>query len=174
MKRALAIALLGLAYFVISVMFFIPLRMKPIPNYNLFFFSLLTIIFLFLFYRACTLSQEGKAFIYAFFAGIVMWQVVGEMASLRVNEGVIKQFSDVNIKSTGGYLYTLVGWILLSIVWKTKVLKNRICFCVMIFLGIWTIELYLDNYSTLVPVTQMPTIANLLAMICALLSVAVL
>jgi hypothetical protein len=58
MKRALAIALLGLAYFVISVMFFIPLRMKPIPNYNLFFFSLLTIIFLFLFYRACTHSQQ--------------------------------------------------------------------------------------------------------------------
>jgi hypothetical protein len=44
----------------------------------------------------------------------------------------------------------------------------------MIFLGIWTIELYLDNYSTLVPVTQMSTIANLLAMICALLSVVVL
>jgi len=44
----------------------------------------------------------------------------------------------------------------------------------MIFLGIWTIELYLDNYSSTVPVEFMSTIANLLAMICALLSVAVL
>jgi hypothetical protein len=167
MKRAFIIALFGFTYFIISVILFIPLRMKPIPNYNLFFFSLLTIIFFWLFYKACTVTKESNAYVYAMFAGNVLWQVIGELASVRVTEGFIQQFSDVNIKLTGGYIYVLVGWILLFMMWKTQVLKKRICFCFLVFLGIWLMELYLDNYSSLVSIELMPTIANTIAVIFA-------
>jgi hypothetical protein len=162
MKRALLIVLAGFCYFFVSVMLFIPLRMKPIPNYNLFFFSFMSIVFLVLFYKACTVSKESTGYLYALFAGNALWQVIGELASLRVTEGLILQFSDVNIKLVGGYLYVLAGWILLFIMWKTQVLRNRICFCFMIFLGIWSLELYLDNYSSSVPIELMPRVANVI------------
>jgi len=174
MKRALLIVLAGFGYFFVSVMLFIPLRMKPIPNYNLFFFSLMCAVFLFLFYKACTVQKESTGYLYALFAGNALWQVIGELASLRVTEGLILQFSDVNIKLVGGYLYVLAGWILLFIMWKTQVLRKRICFCFMIFLGIWSLELYLDNYSSSVPIELMPRVANIIGAVFIVATVAVL
>jgi hypothetical protein len=173
-KRALLIVLAGFGYFFVSVMFFIPLRMKPIPNYNLFFFSLMCAVFLFLFYKACTVESDSSGYLYALFAGNALWQVIGELASLRVTEGLIVQFSDVNIKLVGGYLYVLAGWILLFIMWKTQVLRKRICFCFMIFLGIWSLELYLDNYSSSVPVELMPRIANIIGAVFIIASMVIL
>ena len=174
MKRALLIVLAGFAYFFVSVTLFIPLRMKPIPNYNLFFFSLMSAVFLFLFYKACTVSRESTGYLYALFAGNALWQVIGELASLRVTEGMILQFSDVNIKLVGGYLYVLAGWILLCIMWKTNVLRKRICFCFVIFLGIWSLELYLDNYSSSVPVELMPRIASSIGAVFIIASMVIL
>ena len=165
MKRALLIVLAGFAYFFVSVMLFIPLRMKPIPNYNLFFFSLMSAVFLFLFYKACTVKSDSTGYVYALFAGNALWQVIGELASLRVTEGLVLQLSDVNIKLVGGYLYVMAGWILLFIMWKTQVLRKRICFCFVIFLGIWSLELYLDNYSSSVSVELMPRVANIIGIV---------
>ncbi len=174
MKRAIIIALSGLLYFTVSVMLFIPFRMKPIVNYNLFIFPLFVAVFLFLFYKTCTVQEEKRAYIYAFFTGNIMWQVIGEMSSLRVTEGLVLQFSDVNIKTTGGYLYVLAGWILLCIMWKTQTVKKQVLFCFMIFIGIWTIELYLDNYSSSIPVARMPKVANTIAAVFVVLGAIVL
>jgi hypothetical protein len=171
MKRAIILALSGFGYLFFAIMLFIPLRMKPVPNYNLFIFPLFTAGFLFLFYKTCSATVESRAYTYAYFAGMLLWQVIGEMASLRVNDGLILQFSDVNIKTVGGYLYVLLGWIVLFMLWKLKALKNPICFCFMIFLGIWSAELYLDNFTANVPLKLMPTVANVLGVIGAALSV---
>jgi len=171
MKRTIILAVLGFVYLFFSIMLFVPLRMKPVPNFNLFIFPLFIAGFLYLFYKACSTAMETKAYLYAYFAGMLLWQVLGEMSSLRVNEGLILQFSDVNIKTAGGYLYVLLGWIVLYMVWKLKVLKNPICFCSLIFLGIWTEELYLDNFTAAVPLNLMPTIANVLGIIGAALCV---
>ena len=70
----------------------------------------------------------------------------------------------------GGYLYVLAGWILLFIMWKTQVLRKRICFCFVIFLGIWSLELYLDNYSSSVPVELMPRVANIIGTVFIIVS----
>lgn len=174
MKRAFLIVLAGFAYFFVSVMLFIPLRMKPIPNYNLFFFSFMSIVFLWLFYKACTVGKDSTGYLYALFAGNALWQVIGELASLRVSQGLIQQFSDVNIKLMGGYLYVLAGWILLCIMWKTNVLQKRICFCFVIFLGIWSLELYLDNYSSSVPIELMPRVANIIGVVFIIASMVIL
>ncbi len=111
---------------------------------------------------------------FALFAGNALWQVIGELASLRVTQGMILQFSDVNIKLVGGYLYVLAGWILLFIMWKTQVLRKRICFCFVIFLGIWSLELYLDNYSSSVPVELMPRVANIIGTVFIIVSMVLL
>lgn len=174
MKRAIIIALSGLLYFIVSVVLFVPFRMKPIVNYNLFIFPVFVTVFLFLFYKTCTVQNEIRAYLYGFFAGTLMWQVIGEMSSLQVTDGLVKQFSDVNIKTIGGYLYVLSCWVLLYTVWKTKVVKNQVAFCFMIFFGIWTIELYLDNYTSSVPLALMPKIANAIAAVFIVLSILVL
>jgi len=169
MKRSIILAVSGFVYLFISIMLFVPLRMKPVPNYNLFIFPLFVAGFMFLFYKACTAAAGAKAYLYAYFAGMLLWQTLGELSSLRVNEGLILQFSDVNIKTVGGYLFVLLGWIMLYLLWKCKALKNPICFCFLIFLGIWTEELYLDNFTANVPLTLMPMIANMLGVIGAFL-----
>jgi hypothetical protein len=174
MKRTIIVAVSGFGYLFFSIMLFIPLRMKPVPNFNLFIFPLFAAGFLFLFYKTCSAAVESKAYIYAYFAGMLLWQVIGELASLRVADGLILQFSDVNIKTVGGYLYILLGWIVLFILWKSKTLKSPACFCFMIFLGIWSIELYLDNYTANVPLELMPKVANILGAIGAALSVWIL
>ena len=74
----------------------------------------------------------------------------------------------------GGYLYVLAGWILLFIMWKTQVLRKRICFCFVIFLGIWSLELYLDNYSSSVPVELMPRVANIIGTVFIIVSMVLL
>ena len=76
MIRALLIAFSGIAYFIVSLFIFIPFRMKPVKNYNLFVFPLLTTLFLYLFYHACTMENAGTAYLYAYFAGMLMWQVI--------------------------------------------------------------------------------------------------
>ena len=174
MKRAVLFALAGFGYLFFALMLFVPLRMVPIANFNLFLVPLFTAGFLILFYKASTVPVETKAYTYAYFAGMMLWQVVGELASLRVNQGLVLQFSDVNIKTVGGYFYVLMGWTILFILWKSKALKNAVCFCFMIFLGIWTAELYLDNFTANVPLKLMPAIANILGIIGAALSVWVL
>jgi hypothetical protein len=171
MKRTILFALAGFGYLFVALMLFVPLRMVPVANFNLFIFPLFTSAFLFLFYKASTVQVEGRAYTCAYFAGMLLWQVLGEMASLRVNQGLILQFSDVNIKTVGGYFYVLMGWVVLYILWKSKALKNAVCFCFLIFLGIWTAELYLDNFTANVPLKLMPAIANILGIIGAALSV---
>lgn len=174
MKRTILIALAGLLYFVLSLPLMMPLRMKPIENYNLFFTSVLAIILTFLLYRMCTEEKESKAYIYGFFGAIFLWQLVGELASLPVPSGIITQFSDVNIKLLGGYFYVVTSWLMLLLFWKTGSLKNAVAVCFMTFLGIWTFELYMDNYSIRVPVEMMPKIANMISICAVILSVVIL
>jgi hypothetical protein len=168
MLRALTIALSGIVYFILSLLIFLPFRMKPIENYNLFALPFLAVVFIVLLYKACTEEKDSKSYLFAYFAGILMWQVVGEIPSIRVPSGVILQFSDLNIKVLGGYFYVLASWVLLYILWATKSIKEQAAFAFMIFLGIWTFELYMDNYSSKVPLNMMPSIANII-MIAALI-----
>jgi hypothetical protein len=168
MLRALTIALSGIVYFILSLLIFLPFRMKPIENYNLFALPLLAAVFIVLLYKACTEVKENKSYLFAYFAGILMWQVVGEIPSLRVPSGVILQFSDINIKLLGGYFYVLASWVLLYLLWVTKSIKEQAAFAFMIFLGIWTFEIYMDNYSSKVPLDMMPAIANII-MVAALI-----
>jgi hypothetical protein len=94
------------------------------------------------------------------FAAIFTWQLFGEVASLPVPKGYITQFSALNIKILGGYFYVVGGWIFLLLLWRTKALKNSICVYLMTFLGLWTYELYMDNYSSNVSIDMMPVVAN--------------
>lgn len=162
MLRAITIAILGNLYFVLSLAIFLPFRMKPVENYNLFAFPVLAAVFLGLLYKACTVEKESKGYLYAFFAGIVMWQVVGEIPYIKVPAGKILQFSDMNIKMLGGYFYMLAGWVLLHILVRSGALKRQVSFCFAIFLGIWTFELYMDNYSFRVPLEIMPVVATII------------
>ncbi len=110
MKRTFLIGLSGLGYFIVSLFLFMPFRMKPIENYNLFALPFFAAVFLFLLYKACTVEKDSRGYLFGYFAGIVMWQLFGETASLTVPSGLILQFSDMNIKVLGGYFYVLAGW----------------------------------------------------------------
>lgn len=160
MLRAILVALAGIGYFVISLLLFMPLRMRPLVNYNLVIFPLLAAIALALFYKICTVTDENKAYLYAYACAIVLWQVLGELASIRVSEGVILQFSGVNIKLLGGYMYCVAFWVFLHILWRTHAIPNRFLFLMLIFLGIWTFELYMENYSMKLSLDMMPKVAN--------------
>lgn len=172
MVRALLIAFSGIIYFILALLIFLPFRMKPIKNYNLVALPLLAAVFLYLFYAACTMEKVSTGYLLAYFAGILMWQVVGEIPSIRVPSGAILQFSDLNIKLLGGYFYVLAGWVLLYILWTTGSIKNQAAFTFMIFFGIWTFEVYMDNYTARVPMSMMPRIANVI-MAAALIASAV-
>ncbi len=171
MLRAITIAILGNLYFVLSLAIFLPFRMKPVENYNLFAFPVLAAVFLGLLYKACTVEKESKGYLYAYFAGIVMWQVVGEIPYIKVPAGKILQFSDLNIKMLGGYFYMLAGWVLLHILVRSGALKRQVAFCFAIFLGIWTFELYMDNYSFRVPLEIMPMVASIIMGVALIVSI---
>ena len=174
MIRALLIAFAGLGYFVISLPMMMPLRMRPKANYNLFYMPFLAIIFTFLFYSLCTVAEESNAYIYAFFAAIFAWQILGEVASKRVPAGYIKQFSSFNLSVPGAYFPVVTGLILLMILWQTQAVKNPVAVFFMVFLGIWMFELYMENYSLKVPLRVMPTVANIILTLFAILTLLLL
>ena len=174
MLRAIATGVAGILYFVVSLLLFLPFRMRPIANYNLVMFPLLSAVVLALFYKVCTVTEENKAYQYAYACAIMMWQVLGEIASIRVPEGIILQFSGVNIKLLGSYIYVAAFWILLHILWRTKAVANRFLFLMLIFLGIWSFELYMENYSLRVPVDMMPKIANAILVVFLVLTIVIL
>lgn len=161
MKRTILIACGGLSYFVISVILMIPLRTKPVANYLMILFPILLGIFIWLFYRSIRVQDEAKAYVYGFFAGIVLWQVAGELASIRVPIGLIRQWSAMNLKDPGSYIYLILAWVILALVWRRKAVSERFCFIGLTFLGIWTFELYMENYSAYLPLKLMPVMANL-------------
>ena len=169
--RTLLIALAGQLFFIVSVITMIPLRMakNPVENYNLFYMPLLAILFLVLFYRTCVEKKESRGYIYGYFAALVSWPLIGEVASMPVDKGVVTQFTSMNIKILGGYFYVLTGWALLKILWRTKALKNSVCVFMMTFLSIWSFELYMDNYSSRVPLEMMPVIASWVSIISAII-----
>jgi hypothetical protein len=151
MWRTIWIMLAGQGMFLISVFTMSPLRMweNPVVNYNLYYVSILAGILGWLFYRCCIEQQEAKGYLYGFFAAIFAWPLIGEVAAIPVDKGVITQFSDFNIKCLGGYFYVLAGWALLHIMWRTGALKKSVCVFFMTFLSIWSFELYMDNYSSM-------------------------
>jgi len=151
MWRTIWIALAGQGLFIVSAITMSPLRMweNPVVNYNLFYVPVLSVLLAYLFYRCCTEAQEARACLFAFFAALFAWPLIGEVASIPVDKGVITQFSDFNIKTLGGYFYVLAGWALLHIMWRTGALKKSVCVFFMTFLAIWSFELYMDNYSSM-------------------------
>jgi hypothetical protein len=148
--------------------------MKPIENYNLIALPIFAGAFFYLFYKACTVAQDTRGYLFGYFAGILMWQVVGEIPSIRVPSGAVLLFSDMNIKVLGGYFYVLTGWILLYMLWKLKMLNSRAAYVFVIFLGIWTFELYMDNYSSRVPLSMMGLIANIITVVFLIISIVIL
>ncbi len=174
MKRTIFIGLSGILYFAVSLALFMPFRMKPIENYNLFALPLFAAAFLFLLYKACTVKKDTRGYLYGYFAGILMWQLLGETASLKVPAGAILQFSDMNIKLLGGYFYALAGWTLLYMLWKLKMLNSRAAYAFVIFLGIWSFELYMDNYSSRLPLYMMGMVANAIMVVSLVATIVVL
>lgn len=174
MKRTLWIGLAGLGYFIVSLFLFMPLRMKPVENYNLVALPLFALAFLYLLYKACTAEKDSRGYLFGYFAGIVMWQLLGETASITVPAGLIVQFSDMNIKVVGGYFYVLAGWALLYLLWKLRMLHSRAAYVFVIFLGIWSFEVYMDNYSSRLPLFMMGIVANIIMVVFLLASIAVL
>lgn len=176
MKRTIWIALAGQGFFIFSVLTMSPLRIwkNPVENYNLFYLPILLVLFGFLFYRCCVEEDEPRAYLYGFFAALFAWPIVGEVANIPVEKGVITQFSDMNIKLLGGYYHLLFCWVLLKILWLTGALKRSVCVFLLVFLCIWSFELYMDNYSSRVPVALMPMIGNAVAGVAGLLSLFIL
>lgn len=174
MKKTVILALSGLGYFVLSLLLMLPVRTIPVSNYLLVLFIVLSVLLAFLFFRLCSEQNEKKAFVYAFFSGIVLWQVAGELASIRVPNGLVRQISSLNIKESGCYIYIIIGWILLLILWKTQAVPKRFMFFAMTFLGIWTFELYMENYSYIVPLEKMGFVANIFLIVSIILSLVVL
>jgi hypothetical protein len=147
---------------------------NPVENYNLFYMPLLAILFLVLFYRTCVEKKESRGYIYGYFAALVSWPLIGEVASMPVDKGVVTQFTSMNIKLLGGYFYVLTGWALLKILWRTKALKNSVCVFMMTFLSIWSFELYMDNYSSRVPLEMMPVIASWVTIVSSIVAIVLL
>lgn len=174
MLRAILFALAGQLYFVLSLFLMMPLRMKPVENYNLFLMPFLAVLFFFLFYRTCVEQKTSKAFGYGFFSGIVLWQLIGEIASIPVPKGVITQYANLELKVLGGYFYVVVGWLILKVLWLTKSIRNSVAVALMTFLGIWTFELYMHNYSAHVPLEMMPKVANAVLVVFIILSIIIL
>ena len=174
--RTLLVALAGQVFFLVSVLSMIPLRMaeNPVVNYNLFYVPLLTLIFFALFYRACTEENESRGILYGYFSALVAWPLIGEVASMPLDKGIVTQFSGINIKLLGGYFYVVIGWILLKIMWRTKAVKSSVNTFFLVFLCIWTFELYMDNYSSKVPIDMMPTIAYLVGALFLIASLVIL
>ena len=151
MWRTIWIALAGQGLFVVSAILMSPLRMweNPVVNYNLFYMPMLAVLFGWLLYRCCTEAQEARACLFGFFAAVFAWPLIGEVAAIPVDKGVITQFSDFNIKQLGAYFYVLACWAILHIMWRTGALKKSVCVFFMTFLAIWSFELYMDNYSSM-------------------------
>jgi hypothetical protein len=174
MKRTLLIALSGIGYFMVSLILFLPFRMMPVLNYNLFALPLFAAAYFYLLYKACTVANDSRGYLFGFFAGMVMWQLVGEIPAILVPSGAVLQFSDMNIKVVGGYFYVLLGWALLFMFWKMKMLNSRVGFVFLIFLGIWSFEIYMDNYSSKVPLFMMGIVANTVLFIFLIISLYIL
>jgi hypothetical protein len=163
MLRAIIVALSGLLYFAISLPLMMPLRMweNPVANYNLFYGLFLLIMFGAFFYMCATAEKLSKGYLYGFFAAIVAWQIFGELASIPVDKGLVTQFSGVNIKLIGGYFYLIGLLVILKILWRTEAIKPSVAVSGLTFCLIWGFELYMDNYSILVDVQDMPRNATI-------------
>lgn len=174
--RTLLVALLGQVFFLISVITMIPLRLaeNPVVNYNLFYVPILALLFFSLFYRACVEQDESRGILYGYFSALVAWPLIGEVASMPLDEGIVTQFSSMSIKLLGGYFYVAAGWILLKIMWRTGAVKSSVNTFFLVFLSIWTFELYMDNYSSKVPIEMMPVIANWVAAVFGIASLVIL
>ena len=174
--RTLLVALAGQLFFLVSVLTMIPLRMaeNPVVNYNLFYVPLLALIFFALFYRTCTEENESRGILYGYFSALVAWPLIGEVASMPLDEGIVTQFSGINIKLLGGYFYVVVGWILLKVMWRTKAVKSSVNTFFLVFLCIWSFELYMDNYSSKVHIDMMPIIASRVALVFGIASLVIL
>jgi hypothetical protein len=174
--RTVLVALLGQVFFLVSVITMIPLRMakEPVVNYNLFYMPILALFFFALFYRACVEQDEARGILYGYFSALVSWPLIGEVASMPLDEGMVKQFSSMNIKLLGGYFYVAIGWILLKVMWRTKAVKTSVRTFFLVFLSIWSFELYMDNYSSKVPLEMMPVIAIWVAVVFGIASLLIL
>jgi len=174
--RTLLIALAGQFFFLVSLISMIPLRMaeNPVEDYNLFYMPILAMIFLVLFYRTCVEKDEARGVLYGYFAALVAWPCLGEIASLPVEKGIVTQFCSVDIKLLGAYYYVAACWMLLPIMWRTKAVKSSVLTFFLIFLGIWSFELYMENYSARVPIDMMPMIANWVTIVALIASIIIL
>jgi len=171
MLRALLIALSGIIYFFISLPMMMPLRINPIANYNLFYMPFLALMFLFLLYKTCTVIKESRAYVFGFFAAIFAWQLLGEVATIPVPAGYIKQFSGFNFKVVGAYFPVIAGWLTLLVLWRTNAIKNSVAVFMMTFLELWTFELYMENYSLKLPLELMPAVANIILAVFLLITI---
>ena len=76
MKRTILIALSGIRF--PSIILFLPFHMMPVENYDLLVLPLFAGMYFFLLYKACTVASDSRGYLFGFFAGMVMWQLVAD------------------------------------------------------------------------------------------------
>jgi len=146
-------------YFFVTDLLFIPLR--RIPNYNLYLLIFFLLVFFTALYNALTAGSQVKRLIYGAFCGLILWSVIGELCpSLRVHPAsLLNPICAVDIKQPSAAVYVVILFITLAISYLTGGIKDGLAMMLMVFGSTWSFELYMQNYSTHLPLELLPKIA---------------
>lgn len=149
-------------YFLIADILFVPLAM--VPNYNLFLLLIFLLCFFILTYKAVAAESQVRRLIYGSFGGLLLWSLIGELCpSLKAHPAsLLSPISTVDIKHPSTLVYLVLLFVTLTISYVKGGLKDGLAMLIMVFGTTWGFELYMENYSTRLPVEIMPDIAYIL------------
>jgi hypothetical protein len=156
-------------YFLVTDLLFVPLR--RVSNYNLILLLLFLLIFFIVIYKALTAGSQVKRVICGAFCGLILWSVIGELCpSLRVHpSSILNPICTVDIKQPSAAIYVVILFITLAISYLTGGIKDGLAMMLMVFGSTWSFELYMQNYSTHLPLEVLPKIAYTLGGVSAVI-----
>jgi len=162
MMKSLLFALSLFLYFLITDILFVPLAI--VPNYNLFLLLIFLLCFFILSYKAVASESQVRRLIYGSFGGLLLWSLIGELCpSLKAHPAsLLSPISTVDIKHPSTLVYLVLLFVTLTISYVKGGLKDGLAMLLMVFGTTWCFELYMENYSTRLPVEIMPNIAYIL------------
>jgi hypothetical protein len=162
MMKSFLFALSLFVYFLIADILFVPLAM--VPNYNLFLLLIFLLCCFILTYKAVAAESQVRRLIYGSFGGLLLWSLIGELCpSLKAHPAsLLSPISTVDIKHPSTLVYLVLLFVTLTISYVKGGLKDGLAMLIMVFGTTWGFELYMENYSTRLPVEIMPDIAYIL------------
>jgi hypothetical protein len=162
MMKSILFALSLFLYFLIADILFVPLAM--VPNYNLFLLLIFLLCCFILTYKAVAAESQVRRLIYGSFGGLLLWSLIGELCpSLKAHPAsLLSPISTVDIKHPSTLVYLVLLFVTLTISYVKGGLKDGLAMLIMVFGTTWGFELYMENYSTRLPVEIMPDIAYIL------------